>query len=202
MVEVVVKPAQFQAVNPEQLPVRYRRIDQRSQDIEEGAHTERLPYRGDGLQGGIEELCVQECHVAAVQRTFEPVDFTGEFYAVRLDDVRRTAHGSRSVVAVLDYRKSGCGGYHAGCGRNVEGVFVVSARTDDVDCIVVGQVDRYAHFKQRFAESDEFVERNAPHQEYRDEGGDLAVVVLSAGHVQQYVARFVAVEVAVFEKAV
>ena len=64
-----------------------RGVDQRAQDVEEGTYAEGFSNRGDGFEGRVEELCMEEGHVAPFERPFELVGIVRELHAVRLDYV-------------------------------------------------------------------------------------------------------------------
>ena len=71
--------------------------------------------------------------VALLHAAFQRVGVVGEAYAVLLDDIAGSAHGSGSVVAVLGNLVAGSRHHEASAGGDVEGVLSVAARTYNVD---------------------------------------------------------------------
>jgi hypothetical protein len=106
---------------------------------------------------------VQVSDVAPFERPTQGIVIGRKFHVVLFHHVARSADRCRAVIAVFDDRIAGSRHDETGAGRNVERVLAVAAGSDDVDRPEFVQVDRNPHFQQRFAESDQFLDRNTAH---------------------------------------
>ena len=116
---------------------------------------------------------------------FQRVGVVGEAYAVLLDDIAGSAHGSGSVVAVLGNLVAGSCHHEASAGGYVEGVLSVAARTHNVDGAIGGEVDGKACLHQCFAETDKLVHGDAPHLEGSEQGCYLRLRIHFLGDVEE-----------------
>ena len=110
-----------------------RRIGQRPEDVEDGAHAQFLADRGNVLH---RRMVVGREHEADAGFLETLADLLGRQHDVgaeRLEHIGRARLGGHAAVAVLG--DAGAGGRHHEhrSGRYVEGVRAVAAGTDDID---------------------------------------------------------------------
>src|SRR5690606_40111839 len=59
--------------------------------------------------------------------------------------------------------------YEAGGSGDIKSILAITARTHDVERIIVGEVRLYPHLEERIAEAEDLIYRDAAHQERSEE---------------------------------
>ena len=127
-----------------------------------------------------------------VDAAIQTVDIIRELHAVVLDDIRCTAHRCGCVVAMLSHLIAGTGDDEAGCGRNIEGILAVAARTHYIDVAVAVEDGRNASGKDAITEAQQLIYGDASHLQTCEQGRDLLLWELTLGDADDNLLGFLA----------
>ena len=127
-----------------------------------------------------------------VDASVQAVDIIRELHTVVLDDIRCTTHRCGCVVAMLSHLIAGTGDDEAGCGRNIEGVLAVAARTHYIDVAVAIEDGRNAGSKDAITEAQQLIYGDASHLQTGEQGCDLLLWELTLGDADDNLLGFLA----------
>ena len=121
-----------------------------------------------------------------VEASVQLVNIIGKLNAVVLDDIRGTRNGGGSIVAVFGDFVTCTGNDKTTGGRDVKGVFAVTASTYHVDIAVGIEDGRNTRLQNAITETQQLVDRYTTHLQGGQQGGDLFVGVLALRDTNQY----------------
>ena len=159
----------------EQLALRFRRIDNRTQQVEASGELQSLADRTYKLHCLGKELGMQINDTTFVDATVEFVDVVSKFHTVIGDDIRCSTGTCSCIVAMLGHLISGTRNNEARSGGYIECVLAVATSAHHVDISVAVERHRYSCLKDTIAESEQFVNRNSPHLQGSQQCGDLLI---------------------------
>ena len=99
--------------------------------------------------------------------------------------IRSPTHRTGTVISVF-YNPVACSGHHkTSRRRNIERIFSIPSRTDNIDRIMTIQIHDHPPFENGFPKPGQFFRRNTTHQKNGHKSRQLAVVIPAVGNVQQ-----------------
>ena len=110
-----------------------------------------------------------------VKTAAQLVGISCETHAVSFENIAGSADRGTGSVAVLGNFVASASDDEGGAGGDVEGVFLIAARADDIEGIVVAEVDVPTSFEESVAEAEELIDGDAAHLYGCQDGCDLDV---------------------------
>ena len=154
---------------------RSGRVEERTEDIEDGAHAESLADGHDVLHGGMEGGSEHERDASLLQARLHTRRRLRNLDSKLFEDISRAALRGDRPVAVLGDLDAARGDDEGGAGREVDRVEAVAARAHDVDRRSIGLNTQHVRTHGR-DHACNLLRRLTLGFEQNEEGGCLAVV--------------------------
>ena len=160
--------------HPQQLVRRAGGVGERTEDVEQRAHTQFAAHRGGVLHGAMEFRREHEADADGVDALGHLLGREVEVHAQRLQHVGTAAGRRDRAPAVLGDARPGCGSNEGSGGRNVEGVRGVAAGAAGVDQVrVVLRRHLGGEFAHHLRGGGDLADGFLLYPEARDDAGDL-----------------------------
>lgn len=181
---------------------RTRRVGERAEDIEDGAHAHFATYRRHHLHGRVMHRCVHEADAGLRQRGGDLFGLQFDHCAQCFQRVGTAGLGRDTAVAVLGDLGTTGGGHEHRAGGNVEGVRAIAAGADDIHHVLaVAHFHAARELAHHRGCTGDFADGLLLDPQPGEDGGNHHVGDLAAHDLPHQLDHFVVKDFAVFDGA-